>query len=518
MAHKSQGIINMFVKAIKRIAAISVAAAVLSGCAIGMKVPVKDPVLSSPSFAASPAPAPISLTFKDEQSGVDKSKPLTGTLPMAMMYQDKPFEPISWISQQTVREMKARGLPVSISASGGTTVVIKRMHIENYRANGFSPFITFTTLSADVETPQGTQRIVAYVKRGKVPVWSFDEVIDPTYNDALAVISKEFAAKLNQILFGQVVSDDKVRSMIANIEKDNGSRGDLFMDVYQLGFSNNPIVVPELVKLTSHPNEYVRLAALSSLGILRAEDQLGFLESRYASGGLWQDRAMALKAIGDIGTPEARAYLEQQKSKFDAGTDKEARWTEDVVALYLESSGHRMRPVKAGESAVAATNANAQQSALLESAISAPVSTPAPAPLPKVAPPVPVPVAAAPVIVTKAAPAPAPALAVQPVAVPAPPAVVPPVAAAVPAATVTMQSVQPGYSEYSQYANIDVPFKIGESSNTVEDLAKASGCTSTKGAGWVAGKTTVQYYREACIDGRVFVARCEFRQCAEIQR
>lgn len=62
------------------------------------------------------------------------------------------------------------------------------------------------------------------------------------------------------------------------------------------------------------------------------------------------------------------------------------------------------------------------------------------------------------------------------------------------------------------------PFKVGDSSLTVEDLAKASGCVSSKGASLVDGKVPVEYYREACNDGRIFVARCEFHQCTEIQQ
>jgi hypothetical protein len=52
------------------------------------------------------------------------------------------------------------------------------------------------------------------------------------------------------------------------------------------------------------------------------------LIDRYESRtGIWQDRAMALKAIGDLGTPESRAYLEKQWERFKAGDDKESRCT-----------------------------------------------------------------------------------------------------------------------------------------------------------------------------------------------
>ncbi len=178
--------------------------------------------------------------------------------------------------------------------------------------------------------------MTAYVKRAKVPVWSFDEIIDPTYNDALSLLTKELAAKLNQQLFGQVVSTEQVNALVAAINADGTTRADAYLDVYQLGFSNNPAAVPELVKLTSHGSEYVRLAAISSLGILKASDQFGLLVKLYETKpGLWQDRAMALKAIGDLGTPESRDYLKKESGKLASQSDKESTWNKDIIALYL---------------------------------------------------------------------------------------------------------------------------------------------------------------------------------------
>jgi outer membrane murein-binding lipoprotein Lpp len=327
--------------ALKALGVVVVSMAVLSGCAINMKVPIKDPLASTTVFEKNDKGAALTattLSFRDEQSTADKGQLLSGRIPMQMVYQDKPFDAIPWIATHTVKEMSARGLPVKLAAKGepGVGILIRRVHIENHRVNGFSPFVTFTSLRADVETPNGLQRVTAYVKRGKVPVWSFDEVIDPTYNDSLSLLVKELAAKLNQQLFHQVVSTEKVKELIAKINKDNGASNDAYLDVYQLGFSNNPVAIPELVKLTSSLNEYVRLAALSSLGMLKASNQLKFLIGRYESGGdLWQDRAMALKAIGDLGTAESLAYLQKQWKKYESQTDKEALWTKEIIALYL---------------------------------------------------------------------------------------------------------------------------------------------------------------------------------------
>jgi hypothetical protein len=317
---------------------VVVAAAVLSGCAINMTVPVKDPAPSPTTFKKPAAAAAVSLAFKDERSEENKAKVVSGLIPMQVVYQDKPFDAVPWLAQQTVKELTARGLPVTLGdgRGGSTTVQIRRLQIENHRASGFSPFVTFTSLRADVLTERGPQRITSYVKRGKVPVVSFDEVIDPTYNAPLGILTKELAAKLNQQLFRQAISDADVDALLRKIDLDGGKSADAYLDVYQLGFGNNPRAVPALVKLSSHAGEYVRLAAISSLGILKATDQYEFLTRTYENAALlWQDRAMALKAIGDLATPESRAYLQKQQSQLEGRKDKDATWTKEIIALYL---------------------------------------------------------------------------------------------------------------------------------------------------------------------------------------
>lgn len=325
-------------KFVKSLPCLAIVLATLSGCATNMKVPVKDPVQSTLAYQRSGAALqPVELSVEDSREAKNKEKLLTGLIPMNITYQDKPFDAVNWIADQTVREMSARGLPVTMAQAGnaGTKMSIKRISIENHRANGFAPFVTFTSLRADVDTPNGVQRVTAYVKRGKVPVWSFDEVIDPTFNAPLDVLTKELAAKLNQQLFNQSLSDDQVKSLIDKVNRDI-ALDTAWLDVYQLGFSNNPLAIPELVKLSNSQSEYVRLAALSSLGILKAKEQMPFLVERYESRtGVWQDRAMALKAIGDLGTPESRAYMEKQLDHFKSGEDKESRWTREIISLYL---------------------------------------------------------------------------------------------------------------------------------------------------------------------------------------
>jgi hypothetical protein len=58
-----------------------------------------------------------------------------------------------------------------------------------------------------------------------------------------------------------------------------------------------------------------------------------------------------------------------------------------------------------------------------------------------------------------------------------------------------------------------VAFRPGTSSATVERLANAEQCRGGQGAGLVTEPGPVEVYRMACDNGKVFLARCELRQC-----
>ena len=58
-----------------------------------------------------------------------------------------------------------------------------------------------------------------------------------------------------------------------------------------------------------------------------------------------------------------------------------------------------------------------------------------------------------------------------------------------------------------------IEFKTGISSVTVERLAMQSQCTSKLGAAQITPKAPIEVYRVSCDDGRVFMAKCELRQC-----
>jgi len=61
-----------------------------------------------------------------------------------------------------------------------------------------------------------------------------------------------------------------------------------------------------------------------------------------------------------------------------------------------------------------------------------------------------------------------------------------------------------------------IPYRVGVSSSTVEQLARQYACAGTQGAGLVTEEGPVEVYRMQCADGKVFMARCELRQCRKM--
>jgi hypothetical protein len=68
------------------------------------------------------------------------------------------------------------------------------------------------------------------------------------------------------------------------------------------------------------------------LGVLGAVDQFEFLQQKYRTTESLE-KHMALKAIGDLGTPEAMDFLRSVKESDDYGDDV----IENIVDLYLWS-------------------------------------------------------------------------------------------------------------------------------------------------------------------------------------
>lgn len=320
-----------------RLAALVSVAAALSACAPASYL-VKKPAPSNIAGTAA-STTPATWVIEDQRRGAERDFS-TGVLTAGLRTEAGPIQPVPFLAEHLQAELASRGLPVQVrEASAGATpsLFLQTFRMQNHRSNGFAPFITFTYLSADIDTPAGKKRVAAFVKRGKVPVWSFEEVIEPTLNQPLSLAVKELATKIAAQAYGWRASDAQLNTLLAKLATPAKLDGDAHLDVYALGFTNHPGAKERLLQLAQHSDEYVRLAAISSLGTIGAKDQYGWLKALYERRDtLWQDRAMALKAIGDLGTPESRALLTEELKRWEAAkTDKESLWTAQVIRLYI---------------------------------------------------------------------------------------------------------------------------------------------------------------------------------------
>ncbi len=316
------------------IAALSFTMAFLVGCAPN-SYPVKTPTPSKLAFS-DVQNTPVKANVVDKRRTADQMFHV-GVLPSTLQNEGKPIEPVNFLISNVEKELKNRGINIQISSQDtgqdGIHILLNKFRIRNHRASGFSPYFTFTTISADIDAASGKQRVTAYFKNGKVPVWSFDEVIEPCYNIPVSHAVKEFASKINRLTTNYKISDSELDSLVAIIKGADMEKD--YLEVYKLGYSNNPKAIPVLVELTKHDKDLVRIAALSSLGTIGAKDQLSYLMDVYKTAP-WQERNMALKSIGDIGTPEALDFVKKAMGELQMDdSDPNAKYTREVAGLYL---------------------------------------------------------------------------------------------------------------------------------------------------------------------------------------
>ena len=326
-----------------RLVKLSVLVAVL-GTVVGCVSPVFDLGVRNPEPSGlkyenvASESSVISYMSSRDAAEVMGSGPL---LTFNLKQNDAPLKEVEYLISNTEAELISRGIAVSFlpEGEGETTVTINSLKMVNHRVSGFSPLVTLTSLSADIEFEGKTHRVVSFVKRGKVPVWSLTEepIVENVFNQPLAVLVQDFSSAINKNLFGYKVSDSDANALIADVRAGMLQNQVDYLAVYKLGFSNNLKVEPLLVELIGSDDEYVRLAAVSSLGALKSESSLGLLQNLYSTSKLWQDRGMALKAIGNIGTEEALKFIDEERKKIESSDvkSKEQIWNADILSLFL---------------------------------------------------------------------------------------------------------------------------------------------------------------------------------------
>ena len=103
-------------------------------------------------------------------------------------------EDLAFLRDALVVELNARGINAVTDAPAGGDVLaleVNRFYFRNRRTSGFSPWITFTNFRAKVTYQGRAETVTSYFHAGKVPMWSMDEVVEPTYNYPWRVVVRE---------------------------------------------------------------------------------------------------------------------------------------------------------------------------------------------------------------------------------------------------------------------------------------------------------------------------------------
>jgi hypothetical protein len=239
------------------------------------------------------------------------------------------LDPMAFLSRHIVSEMQARGIDLDGAESpADLNLEVKFFRIRNHRATGYSPYYTFTKFSGILDHAGEKHLIAAYFKTGKVPVWTFNEVIEPTYNIPFSMIIKEIASKLNRIVYGAQADSQAIARILTAIEADTSNL--VYKQVFELGYTNNPEAIPHLRQIAiNHRVSLARAAAISSLGILKATGEFKFLKDIYDTKKKIE-KVMALKSIGDLDTPESNAFIDHIAT---LPPDRDGMIT-DIIDLY----------------------------------------------------------------------------------------------------------------------------------------------------------------------------------------
>lgn len=324
--------------------AIVLVAGLLQGCAtqlpITFAVDVDTPEPSQHAYVSADQDQPRSLAFSHQipAGQVQANGPV---LAYKFQQEKKDIDTPKFFTDALSRELKARELPVDLNGTADDQIQLLSYESISHRNNGFSPLVMIAMVKLNLIENGTNHRIAAMIKRAKVPVWTVVEsrLVEATINQPQELLVKEVASKVNLALFKNRLADEQVDALIDSVRGNAGNAGDedlAYQQVYELGFSNNPRALPALREFSASEAEYIRLAAISGMGMLGSEAVLDELKALYQSGKLWQDRAVALKAIGDINSPDALVFLKQEQQKWQGQTSQEAVWNSKLIALYLD--------------------------------------------------------------------------------------------------------------------------------------------------------------------------------------
>ncbi len=291
-----------------------------AGCTLS--VDVKTPKPSSQKLIGT-SKKQTSIALKDSRKGEDKKLSI-GKINYVLKNMDNGLQ---FLSTNLVKEMRSRGINLKNKSAGANIMLnVKKYQIVNIRHSGFHPLWTYTMFSGDLKVNGRNKKVAFYWLADKTPIWSMDEVNDPCFNTPVSLMVKEVAAKINHHYFRKIASTKTVNSIVAQFtrmkrkvaskpEGDEGAlkvKNSMPLKVLELGYTNNRAALKPLLKLIKDDDIFVRVAATSAIGMIGSSKHFGLLKKIYRSKDDIE-KAMALKSIGDLGTPEAMKFMKAVK-------------------------------------------------------------------------------------------------------------------------------------------------------------------------------------------------------------
>ncbi len=325
-------------KKIRTIILASLTASMLASCA----APTFDMEIAKPeaSNLKYEKKSSESHSFSVQDKRAKESKFSEGTLQFNILIDGKSINEVEELKTALTGELGSRGTDINFTSSVQDNLKLDVINFKmiNHRSNGFSPLITLTQFAGDLWVNGEKQRIVSFVKRAKVPIWYITEegIVENTYNQPVSLVVQDLATRITQRLDNNKASDQAINALVEEINNPKTDDTTRYFKVYQLGFSNNKSAIPYIINYLDHKDDYVRLAAISSLGLLGAESEVTRLNEIFSNAKIWQDRAMSLKALADIDTPEAKKIVDAEWERISkiAKPKKEEKWNKNILSLY----------------------------------------------------------------------------------------------------------------------------------------------------------------------------------------
>lgn len=283
---------------------------VLSGCSVVTNIEKPSP--SENAYVDTGKT--LEYVFKSELPADHKHSNSELPVPVEIKHNNEEINVPDMFKEHIKLELEARGFKVN-DASPVNTIALTDYEVFSHRVSGFSPFVTLTFATVTAEIKGEKHRYTSFVKRAKLPVWTMDEITEPCFSEPLSLSIKTIVAQINRDFLNAKLSDNKVDELIKKIDA-NLDLGETYLDVYELGFSNNKKVLLKLQAMTKYEQEYIRLAAISSLGIMKDEGSVTLLTTIYDTSELWQDKAMAIKSLIDINNDESNAFVMKEYNKW----------------------------------------------------------------------------------------------------------------------------------------------------------------------------------------------------------